>query len=238
MSPRPLSGGVFKFFNMRCKFGSIVVDGRGKAGGHFFSRAKSGNFLATNRYGGQRQSLTFPSFKTVMAGTASLFKTLDPIEYLGWESMARQVSRTNVFGDSYNPSTFQLFCELMSRKNKYHNNNLTTPPPFPPDETVEAVVMVNTGDGSVQLDVQVKASTQSKLIVFASPPSLTPASFNYKKPVFIQNNNISGETFLVDLPTYPFFYPYYEEGQSINFLLFIVSQDGWKSNEYRLTGAV
>lgn len=115
---------------MKAKFGAIVVDGRGKLGGHVASKNRAGSYFRTK--------VTPTNPKTQAQVTArSRFGTLSiawagigDAPRLAWNNAVELWKSTNIFGDLKNPSGFNLYQRL--------NNNLAqvgvaamTDPPLP-----------------------------------------------------------------------------------------------------------
>lgn len=97
---------------MKAKFGSIVTDGRGKLGGHFFSRNIGGNFLGTkvsqnakitNKYGRRNR------FVIILA---QYWRGLTDGQRAAWNNAVYDFMGTDVFGDLRKPSGFDLFKKL------------------------------------------------------------------------------------------------------------------------------
>lgn len=85
---------------MRIKFGSIVVDGRNKLGGHVYSKNRGGNYVRTNivptnpRSEGQMQARG--RFAVASAG----WKGLNDVQRLAWQQFSEATPYQDLFGDS------------------------------------------------------------------------------------------------------------------------------------------
>jgi hypothetical protein len=115
---------------MKTKFGSIIVDGRGKIGGHVASKNRAGSYMRTKvtPVNGRTaaQVLSRQRLGTLSAAWAGL---TDAVR-LSWNNAVGLWKKTDVFGDLRNPSGFNLYQKL--------NNNLAqigvaaiTNPPLP-----------------------------------------------------------------------------------------------------------
>lgn len=98
------------------KFGQLIVEARGKLGGTVFSRNASGSYMRSKitptNPGTNSQSLQRSKFSSV----SQKWRSLDDPQRLSWENLAKELSRTNIFGDNVPLSGFNCFSRL--------NNNL------------------------------------------------------------------------------------------------------------------
>lgn len=97
---------------MKAKFGAIVVDGRGKIGGHVASKNRAGAYFRTkvtpvnpqtSAQSGVRANLTFMS---------QSWQLLTEEQRAGWNGAVANYGRTDIFGDIKNPSGFNLYMRL------------------------------------------------------------------------------------------------------------------------------
>jgi len=101
---------------MKTKFGAIIVDGRGKLGGHVASKNRSGSYLRTKVTPINPQTSAQSTIRNRLGGISSGWRALTPAQLLAWNGAASDFAKTNVFGDSIKPSGFNLYQTL--------NNNL------------------------------------------------------------------------------------------------------------------
>ncbi len=100
----------------KVKYGEIVVDMRGKLGGHVHSRNRSGNYTRTKVTPNNPQT-TFQSTVRNRLGTqSSAWSGLTAVQRSAWNSAVDDFAKTNVFGDKVRPSGKNLYASL--------NNNL------------------------------------------------------------------------------------------------------------------
>ncbi len=101
---------------MKVKWGAIVVEGRGKLGGHIASRNGSGSYFKS-KVSPINPNTSFQSLSRVRFTTlAQLWRSLTDEQRTSWISVVGEYAATDVFGDSHTPSGFNLFQRL--------NNNL------------------------------------------------------------------------------------------------------------------
>lgn len=100
----------------KIKWGAIVVDGRGKLGGHVFTKTKSGATMRTKVTPVNPQTSAQASARSRLGGNSQKWGSLTEGQRESWQSRAKETSKTNIFGDQYFPSGKNLFTSL--------NNNL------------------------------------------------------------------------------------------------------------------
>jgi hypothetical protein len=149
---------------MLIKFGGIISEGRGKQGGVVYSRNTYGAYIRT------KVSPTNPSTtaqQAVRAGLTSIsqaWRGLSDTARAGFESLAREVSRTNIFGDNVAYTGFNLFGRLGRNIQVISGTPLTAAPAIP---TMSAVT-------SLTLTAKVAAG----LVSLAYTPDPVPTGFD------------------------------------------------------------
>lgn len=214
---------------MRIKFGSIVVDGRGKVGGHFASKAQGSNFLATNTFSHSSKSIKSADSRASFASAASAWRTITLRDYRQWAEFASSLKTTNVFGDPIVLSPFAVFSKFNMRRKLYFDNTSTEVPGYRPS-------FENAADPSVFIENNVPTAringsglTGNKIVFFATAPSnyyFKPGSRKY----IAMNSSLFASTFgQVYIIGYNATFPYFTANQWVGYKVFIVSPDGWIS---------
>jgi hypothetical protein len=101
---------------MKTKFGAIIVDGRGKIGGHVASKNRAGSYLRTKVTPVNGRTAAQVLSRTRLATLATAWSGLSDAGRLAWNNAVDLWKRTDVFGDLKSPSGFNLYQKL--------NNNL------------------------------------------------------------------------------------------------------------------
>ncbi len=99
---------------MKTKFGAIIVDGRGKLGGHVASKNKSGNYLRTKVTPVNPQSLYQSVIRNRLSSQAQSWSGITQAQRDKWNSVVLQWKKSNIFGDVVISSGFNLFCKANS----------------------------------------------------------------------------------------------------------------------------
>jgi hypothetical protein len=97
---------------MKTKFGSIIVAGSGKIGGHVASRNKSGSYLRTKVTPVNPQSNFQTTIRNRLSTLAVAWGLLTAAQRTAWNAAVLSYKKTNIFGDIVSPSGFNLFCRL------------------------------------------------------------------------------------------------------------------------------
>lgn len=102
---------------MKIKFGAIVVDGRGKIGGHVMSKNRAGSYMRTKVTPSNPQTSYQSGVRNVFATLSAAWRSLTALAIAAWNSAVGDYKNTNIFGDVKHPSGFNLYQKL--------NNNLS-----------------------------------------------------------------------------------------------------------------
>jgi hypothetical protein len=165
---------------MKAKFGAIVVDGRGKLGGHVASKNRAGNYFRTKVTPVNPQTSSQSTVRNRLAGISAAWRALSAALRAAWNAAVGDFAKTDIFGDIKNPSGFNLYQRL--------NNNLITcgeagisSPPLVTAVDAFASISLTAEDGTVAqslslvIDPAVEADHLVK--VFATPPLSAGKSF-------------------------------------------------------------
>jgi hypothetical protein len=113
---------------MKTKFGSIIVAGSGKIGGHVASRNRSGAYLRTKITPVNPQSQYQTLVRNRLSTLATAWGALTVAQRTAWNGAVGTFKGTNVFGDVVNPSGFNLFVKLNNNLAKIGVAQINTPP--------------------------------------------------------------------------------------------------------------
>jgi len=97
---------------MKAKFGAIVVDGRGKINGFVASRNTYGAYFRTKVTPANPNTTAQALVRGQFTGVSQAWRGLTQPQRQGWFTLATQVTRTNIFGDSVPLTAFNLFMRL------------------------------------------------------------------------------------------------------------------------------
>jgi len=113
---------------MKAKFGAIVVEGRGKVGGHVFSKNKGGNYMRTKKSPANPKSSAQQTVRARLTAQSQGWRGLTAAQIASWNTAAKLWYKHNVFGDKRNPNGFNLYVWLNNNLSNIAATLLTVPP--------------------------------------------------------------------------------------------------------------
>lgn len=164
----------------KIKWGAIVVDGRGKLGGHVFTKTKSGATMRTKVTPVNPQTAAQASARSRLGGNSQAWAGLTEEQRSGWNALASETSKTNIFGDQYFPSGKNLFTSVNNNLIMSGNASIADAPSFtelPFITLMEAVVDISAKEINLQVEFT-GSSLGTALIIEASQPS-SPGKYNF-----------------------------------------------------------
>lgn len=135
-------------FKMKAKFGAIVVDGRGKVGGHVASKNRSGAYFRTKVTPSNPQSTAQAAIRSLMASLSAAWRALTQAQRNAWNGAVANFQRTNVFGDNVQLTGKNLFQYLNMNRLGIGQTQLNTPP-LPVEVTEPVITAVDFEDATV-----------------------------------------------------------------------------------------
>lgn len=97
---------------MLIKWGALVVDGRGKLGGHVASQNKGGSYLRTKVTPSNPQTSYQSEVRALFGSISAAWSGLGLDAIKGWNAAVPDWASTNIFGDLKQPSGKALFQRL------------------------------------------------------------------------------------------------------------------------------
>ena len=153
---------------MKAKWGALVVDGRGKIGGHVLSKNKSGAYMRTKVTPVNPQTTAQSLVRSRFTTYAQAWRGLSAAQRAAWRGAVDGFKKTNVFGDMVAPSGFNLYCTLNNNLVTIGQSAINTPPD--PSAVDDIVIGALTATDAPALSLAYTAGTGgSTLKVFATP---------------------------------------------------------------------
>ena len=113
---------------MKAKFGAIIVDGRGKVGGHVLSKNKGGSYMRTKKSPANPKSAAQQTVRARLTSNAQGWRGLTAAQIANWNTAAKLWFKHNIFGDKRNPNGFNLYVWLNNNLLNIGATLLTVPP--------------------------------------------------------------------------------------------------------------
>lgn len=126
---------------MKIKFGAIVTEGRGKLGGHVFSKNAGGAFMRTKVTPSNPQTARQTTVRALFGSIASAWSGLSATAIAQWNEAVSDWTTTNVFGDLKKPTGKALFQRLNNQAQSAGLSAVTSVPTklALPDDPITAV---------------------------------------------------------------------------------------------------
>jgi hypothetical protein len=163
---------------MKTLFGAIVVDGRGKLGGHVASKNRHGSYFRTKVSPSQPASVYSGNVRGRLSTISMAWRGLTEATRILWNNAVGDFKKTDVFGAIHNPSGFNLY-QMLNNNALNVGASAITLPPVPltvPGFTAFSAVCDNS-DGSVTLTFAPAIAATEKVKLFASAAQSGGKSF-------------------------------------------------------------
>lgn len=157
---------------MKIKFGSFIVAGSGKIGGHVASKNRGGAYLRTKVTPNNPQTVAQMSIRGVFASISALWSSLTQAQRDSWDGFVAAYSSTDIFGDIRNPSGKNLHQKL--NQNLVNSNQAQIDTCVSPVEVPFANMTAVSGDvSSSTLTADLDGDTTGNQLIFFATPSLS-----------------------------------------------------------------
>ena len=177
---------------MKIKFGSIVTDGRGKLGGHVYSKNRGGNYIRTNIIPINPQTPTQMAARGNFGSISSAWKSLTDLQREQWRSFAVSNKYQDLFGDSKELTGNSAFVRSNMNLTSGNQTQIQVPHEAKEDARVVLSELVVEYDGSVSAaDLTMEISSaladtaemgDATIVIHATAPF--PASQKFAKNRF------------------------------------------------------
>ena len=162
---------------MKIKWGALVVDGRGKLGGHVASQNKGGSHLRTKVTPSNPQTIFQSGVRAIWGAISAGWSGLTGAQILAWNSAVAEWKETNIFGDIKQPSGKALYQKLNQELLTSDQAGITSPPAKL--EMVQGVVtgaLVSISGETIEFD-DIYNGADANIKVFASGPVSAGTTF-------------------------------------------------------------
>ena len=106
----------------------MMTDARGKLGGQVFTKTRSGATVRTKVTPTNPQTAAQQNARAILGKLSASWRTLSEEQRNGWNSAVDGFGKTNIFGDTYNPSGKNLFVGLNANLSSAGKPVIETPP--------------------------------------------------------------------------------------------------------------
>lgn len=174
---------------MLIKFGSIVVNGRGKLGGHVYSKNRGGSYVRTLQTPSNPRTTFQQTGRGVFTQLTQGWSQLTDSERNSWNAATENFTRTDVFGDTRQLSGKGLYISLNKERILIGDSIISTAPTpqdiFVPDFL--GIVWDRTlGTLTIQTNFVGGATAINRAVLTATPVVSDGTSFVRNKLVVLE----------------------------------------------------
>ena len=164
----------------KIKWGAIVVDGRGKLGGHVFTKTRSGATMRTKVTPVNPQTTAQASARSRLGGNSQAWAQLTESQRRGWNELASETAKTNIFGDQYFPTGKNLFTSVNNNLLLIGGTQLSDPPAFKELPFIVAMsASVDLVTSSITLSITAEGELGSSTLVIEASKPLSRGRYNF-----------------------------------------------------------
>jgi len=159
---------------MKIKWGSLVVDGRNKIGGHVASKNRFGSYIRTKVTPSNPRTPAQITERNRLASLSSAFRSLTVEQIAAWNDAAKLYAKTDIFGDLRVNTGLQLYVALNANLLQIGATTIDNPPaPTNADVVFVQELLVSKSQNQVQLTLSDDVPATSAMVVKATP-ALSP----------------------------------------------------------------
>lgn len=173
---------------MKIKWGALVVDGRGKLGGHVAAQNRGGSYLRTKVTPSNPQTTFQTTVRNLFGSISSGWSGLAAAVILAWNAAVDDWKSTNIFGDLKQPSGKALYQRLNQNAQLAGYPPVTSPPAKVtlPDSNVTAITF-DISDAEID-PTGIYSGTGFTVLTFSSGPVTAGTTFVKNKMRLIGNS--------------------------------------------------
>ena len=159
---------------MKAKWGALVVDGRGKLGGHVASRNRGGAYFRTKVTPLNPNTSFQQAARALLTLFAQGWRDLTADQRAAWNSAVSDFALTDVFGDIKSPTGFNLYVRLNTNIDIAGGSAIVIPPlPAAVVQSIPSALVMNI-TGSVGTIAFSPTVATGMAVILRMTPSLSP----------------------------------------------------------------
>lgn len=178
---------------MKIKWGALVVDGRGKIGGHVSSKNRAGSYLRTKVVPVNPQTASQSLVRSFVSTLSRAWAGLAEAERGAWNAAVEAWKRTDVFGDLKSPSGFNLYMRLNLNLLGIGESALDTPPAPADTPNLESITLSGVAGTSLSLAYVDGTVTAAQEVIVEATAGMS-AGKTYAKNAFRKIASFAGGT--------------------------------------------
>lgn len=163
---------------LKIQWGALVVAGRGKIGGQVASKNRSGSYMRNKVTPVNPRSASQTTVRNRLTNFSQAWRGLSEAQRAAWNAAVGDFSKTNIFGDSVQPTGFNLYQRLNNNLIRIGEAAINTPPaPAAITDIIIGALSAAAGAGTISLAYTAGADAGSEIEVWATPPVSAGVSF-------------------------------------------------------------
>jgi len=159
---------------MKIKFGALVVDGRGKVGGHVASKNRAGSYIRTKVTPVNPNTSYQAGVRNALATQSAAWGALTEAQRLQWNDAVAAYQKTDIFGDLKKPSGFNLFQMLNNNLVRIGESALTVPPLPQEIPIIETGVLTAATGAAIEVTFTNDPVITDSEVEVSATPALSP----------------------------------------------------------------
>lgn len=212
----------------KIKWGAVVVDGRGKLGGHVFSKTKSGAIMRTKVTPVNPQTSFQSAVRGRLGALSQGWGNLSEGQRATWITRAAETSKTNIFGDQYFPSGKNMYVGINSNLQNVGKASVVVAPAPQILPVIESFSVTYDLSDIGEVSINFSAiPTDCKIVIEATQP-FSAGRYNfdgsYRQIGVFTSTTINPSIGFNDLYVAKFGDPF--AGQKIGFRVYLIGEKG------------
>lgn len=154
---------------MKAKFGAVVVDGRGKIGGHVASKNRSGSYFRTKVTPVNPNTAAQSYRRSILTSLAQGWRGLTEAQRAAWNAAVSSFQSTNIFGDIVKPTGLNLYVKLNANLDTIGAARISVPPQVSDVATVFInSIEFNAGPNAVLISMSGAVPAGTSMVIAAT----------------------------------------------------------------------
>ena len=161
------------------KWGMMVVDGRGKLGGHVLTKSRNGASVRTKVTPTNPQTSYQQANRSIFGQLSSNWTSLTEAQRQAWNKAVKEFEKTNIFGDLKTPAGRDLYISL-NRNILQAGGTEIDVPPLKQGIKPNAITSVDFDDANEVIDItlQTALGTNEVMLVYLTAP-MSAGRYNF-----------------------------------------------------------
>lgn len=161
------------------KWGMMVVDGRGKLGGHVLTKSRNGASVRTKVTPTNPQTSYQQSNRAIFGQLSSSWTDLTEAQRLAWNGAVKEFEKTNIFGDLKAPAGRDLYISLNRNIIQGGGTEIKLPPTKEGIKPNAITLMdFDVPASEIKIDLVTTLDTNEVMLVYFTAP-MSPGRYNF-----------------------------------------------------------